>query len=178
MADLNRQKALRTVGLYILVVLALARLLLYPMDAAVAAKKVSLAEQYESYKLKYRLSERQKADHASRTSVDRTALLPQLYDKGIAYSHIQTDILEKVIKLAENKKMTLLNFELPEPAIGKSVTEVPVLVRFEGRPLDFMETLEMIEKDTMVLRIKSTEVSKTGKDFHYSLTISAFRVEK
>ena len=178
MADLNRQKALRTVGLYILVVLALARLLVYPMDAAVAAKKVSLAEQYESYKLKYRLSERQKAEHVSRTNVDRAALLPHLYDKGTAYSHIQTDILEKVIKFAENKKVTLLNFELPEPATGKNVTEVPVIVRFEGRPLDFMETLEMIEKDTMILKIKSTEITKTGKDFHYSLTIYAFRVEK
>ena len=178
MVDINRQKALRIVGLYILVVLALARLLVYPMNAAVAAKKVSLAEQYESYKLKYRLSERQHADRSSMASVDKTALFPHMYDKGIPYSHIQTDILEKVIKFAENKKMTLLNFELPEPAIGKIVSEVPVIVRFEGKPLDFMETLEMIERDTMALRIQSTEISKTGKDFHYLLTVSAFRVEK
>jgi len=178
MADINRQKALRMVGLYILVVLALARLLVYPMNAAVAAKKISLAEQYEGYKLKYRLSERQKGDHGSMANVDKTVLFPHLYDKGIAYSHIQTDILEKVIKFGENKKMTLLNFELPEPAIGKNVSEVPVIVRFEGKPLDFMETLEMIEKDTTVLRIKSMEINKTGKDFRYLLTIAAFRVEK
>lgn len=178
MADLNRQKILRIVGFYILVILALVRFLVYPLNATVAERKVSLAEQHESYKLKYRLMERQKGDQGGRTKVDKAVLLPHLYDKSIAYSHIQTDILEKVIKFAENKKMTLLNFELPEPAIGKNVSEVPVIVRFEGKPLDFMETVEMIEKDNTALRIKSTEINKTGKDYNYLLTICAFRVEK
>ena len=178
MADLNRKKTLRTVGLYILVILALARFLIYPMNAAVAGKKVSLDEQYESYTLKYRLLERQKGDQSGGAKVDKTLLFPHLYEKSINYSRIQTDILEKVIKFAEKKKMILYNFEMPEPAIGKNVSEVPVIVRFQGKPLDFMETLEMLEKDTMILRIKSTEISKIGKDFNYLLTICAFRVEK
>jgi hypothetical protein len=53
-----------------------------------------------------------------------------------------------------------------------------VIVRFQGKPLDFMETLDMLEKDTMILRIKSMEISKIGNDFKYLLTICAFRVEK
>lgn len=178
MVELNRQKTLRMVGLALLVVLALARFLVYPMHAAVAAKKVSLAEHYETYRLKYRLLDRQQGEQGIGSVVERTALFPHLYEKGVNYSHIQTDILEKVIKFVENKKMTLLNFELPEPVMGKNVSEVPVIVRFQGKPLDFVETIEMIEKDTMALRIKSTEINRTGKDFQYLLTLSAFRVEK
>jgi hypothetical protein len=179
MADLNRQKAIRVVGFYIVLILVLIRFLVYPLNVAVADKKISFAEQYESYKLKYQLLERQKGERQdSKAVVDKTALFPQLYEKGVGYSHIQADILEEFTKFVEAKGMTVLNFEMPEPVIGKDVSEVPVIIRIQAKPTGIIEIIEMIETNRRALRIKSTEISRSGQDFQFSLTISAFRVEK
>jgi len=178
MADPARQKTIKVIGLYVVIILALARFLIYPLNAAVAGKKTSLVEQYENYKLKYRLVERQKTDQDSRAAVDKTVLFTQLYEKGVGYSLIQADIIEQVTKFAEKKGMTVLNYEMPEPAIGKNVSEVPVIIRLQMKPLNIIETFEMIKKGKRILRIKSTDISMSGQDLQLSLNLSAFRVEK
>jgi len=179
MADLNRQKVFRAVGFYLILLLVLMRFLVYPLNTAVAGRKVNIAEQYENYKLKYRLLERQKGEKQNtRPIVDKTALFPQVYEKGVGYSHIQADILEEITKFVEAKGMTVLNFEMQEPIIGKEVSEVPVIIRIQAKPSGIMETMEMIERNRKALRIKSVEINKGGQDFQLALTIAAFRVEK
>lgn len=177
MANPATQKNIRMIGLYIVVILVLIRFLIYPLHGAIAGKKVVLDELYDSFKLKSRMIRQQDTIRVG-PAVDKEVLSPYVYQKGVGYSYIQADILERVTKSAEERGLTVLNFEMPETAPGKNISEVPVVIRLQGKPLSFVETLEMIRKKGKLLIIKSTEISKSGLTFQYSLTISAFRLER
>jgi len=179
MADITRQQAIRVIGLYLVIILALVRFLVYPLHTAVAGKKAGLAEQYESYSLKCRLLERQEAEHGGKAiAVDKTALSLRVYEKGVGYFDIQADIIDGIRKFTEKKGLIMVNYELPEPVLGKNVSEVPVVLKLQGKMLDFIETLKIIENGKRFLRIKAIDINKSGNDFSYSLTITALRVEK
>lgn len=175
--DAARQKQIRAIGLYLIVLLALVRFLVYPLHAALQERKLILGEQYEGYQLKHRLFERQSQSKGIKTVVNESAVLPFLYDKRLSYSYIQADILEQLLKLAEEKGLTVLNFEMMEPIIGKAVSEAPVLIRLSGQSGAFIEVLQAIENGKKARGVKSLEITRTREDLRFSLTLSAFRVE-
>jgi hypothetical protein len=49
------------------------------------------------------------------------------------------------MEVAEQKGMTVLGFEMPEPVMTKNLGDVPVLVRLQGTPLMFKETLKTLD---------------------------------
>lgn len=169
---------IKKIGIYLIIILALVRFLIYPLHASLHNKRVLLDEWYESYRLKSQVQERQKRDQGEKALLGKDALLPYLYDKGILYSNIQSEIIEQIINIAGKKGLTVINFEMLEPGVGKGVSEVPVLVRLKGPPGAFIETLETIEKSEKALSVRSMEITKSGQDQVFSLTLSAFRLEK
>ena len=183
MAETTDQKPIqiRVIGIYVIIILAVLRFLLFPLQGTIQEKKVVLGEQQETYNLKYQVFERQRESQREKTGmetgVEKGALLPHLYDKGTPNSYIYSEVLELVTKLAEKKGLTVVNFETLEPVAGKNISEVPILVRLRGQPGPFIETLDTLKKSGKVLSIRSMEIAKTGQDQFFSLTISAFRVE-
>ena len=183
LAETTDQKPIqiKVLGIYAIVILALLRFLIFPLHDTIEEKKAVLGEQQETYNLKYQVFERQRENQVVKAGkgpgVEKEVLLPHLYDKGVSNSTIYSDVLEKVTKLAENKGLTVISFETLEPAAGKNVSEVPILVRLKGQPGPFIEVLDTVEKSGKVLSIRSMEISKSGQDQVFSLTISAFRVE-
>ncbi|PIP09104.1 MAG: hypothetical protein COX51_00510, partial [Syntrophobacteraceae bacterium CG23_combo_of_CG06-09_8_20_14_all_50_8] len=101
-----------------------------------------------------------------------------VYQKEVGYFDIQADIVDMIGKFAEKKGLIMTNLEFPEPIPGKNVSEVPVILKLQGKMLDFIETLEIIEKTPRLLIVKGVDISRSGNDFSYSLTITALRVEK
>ena len=174
----SRQKELRMIGIYIVVILALARLLVYPLHQAVAEKKLLLAERYNSYKMQYQLLERQRGERGGKMVVDKEVISRYLYDKGERVSHIQADVLENFIKMADKKGVNVLDFEVLEPVTGKNISEVPVLVRLEGKPMDCIDILKAVEQGDKVLKVKSVEINSAGQNLRLFLTMNAFRAEK
>jgi hypothetical protein len=151
--------------------------LIYPLHASLREKKVLLGEWNENYRIKSQVFERQREGQGTNIVVEKSNLFPRLFVKGTSNSYIQSDVLEWIIKIAEKKGITVLNFEMLEPIAGKGVSEVPILVRLKGMPGPVIETLEAIEKGERALSIRSMEITKSGQDQVFSLTISAFRVE-
>jgi hypothetical protein len=180
MAETSQRERMqmRMIGIYVVVILALIRFLVYPLHAALQEKKTLLGERVETYRLKGQVQERQRWDDAEKTVIDKGALLPLLYEKGTSHSHIQTDVLERLINVAEKKGLTVLNFEMLQPSAGKAISEVPVLIRLRGAPGSFIEILETIEKDEKALSVKSMEITRGDQDQLFSLTVSAFRLER
>ena len=179
MAEISDQKPvqIRVIGIYVIIILALLRFLIFPLHGSIEEKKIVLGEQEETYSLKYQVFERQRENQGEKTGVEKDTLLPHLYDRRTPNSHIQSDVLEQVTKLAEKKGLTVLNFEMLEPVAGKGISEVPILIRLRGQLGPFIELLETIERGEKVLSLRSMEISRGGQDQVFSLTISAFRVE-
>lgn len=180
MAENLKQKniEIRVIGIYIIIILALLRFLIYPLHASLLEKKVLLGEWYESYRLKSRVFEKQRENQGEKGIIERSALLPDINDKGIPYSNMQVEVLERLQKLAEKNGLTILNFEILEPIVGKGISEVPILIRLRGQPGPFIEILKAIEKSERALSFRSMEITRSDPELNFSLTISSFRLEK
>ena len=74
--------------------------------------------------------------------------------------------------------MNVLDFEVLEPVTGKNISEVPVLVRLEGKPMDCIDILKAVEQGDKVLKVKSVEINSAGQNLRLFLTMNAFRAEK
>lgn len=173
------KKELKTIGLYVVVILALLRIIVVPLHGAVAVKKNTFNEYYHSYVVKYRLVEKIKAQQKKKPATDKQALVHRFYRKDALFSTIQADMIEMLLKLAEKKGFNVLDFEMLEPAVGKDVSEVPVLIRMEGKAIDFIDILKSIAQGEKALQVKSLEINMaTGQEMRYFLTITAFRVER
>ncbi|MDQ5984359.1 MAG: hypothetical protein CSYNP_00052 [Syntrophus sp. SKADARSKE-3] len=184
MINIIPQKDLKTIGIYLIVALALIRFLVYPLYASVDGRKKSLAEQYENYQVKVALlerqiAERQKNEHNAKSPVsDPKVILSKYYDKNIKFPNIQADLIESLIKISEKKGMTVIDFELLEPVAGPNISEIPVLIRISGQSGAFVDVLREIERSDKVLVVKSMEINKIGAEFRFFLTLSSFRIEK
>lgn len=180
MAENLKQKNIdiKKIGIYLIIILALLRFLIYPLHASLQEKKVLLGERHESYRLKSRVFEKQREDQGEKGAVERSALLPHLYDRGVSYSNIQVEVLGQAQKLAEKNGLAILNFEILEPIVGKGISEPPILIRLKGQPGPFIEILKAIEKGEKALSVRSMEITRSDPDLNFSLTISSFRLEK
>jgi hypothetical protein len=179
MDNSERKRQLKIIGLYVVVILTLLRFIVYPLYGAVTAKKNAFNEYYDTYVLKYRLLEKSKAEQKSKPLAEKKALTNNLYPKDERFTNIQADVIETVLKLAEKKGMTVLDFEILEPVAGKNASEAPVLIRLEGKMLDFIDILKSIERGDKALWVKSLEINRAaGQDMRYFITITAFRMEK
>lgn len=174
----SKNVEIKKIGIYLILLLALLRFLIYPLHDSLQEKRVLLGEWHESYRLKSRVFDKQKEDQAEVGAVERRSLLPHLYDKGTPYSNIQVEVLEQVQKLAEKNGLTILNFEIFEPILGKGISELPVLIRLKGQPGPFIEILKAIEKGERALSVRSMEIARSDPDLTFFLTISSFRLER
>ena len=81
--------------------------------------------------------------------------------------------------LPKKKGTIVLSFEILEPAVGKNVSEAPVLIRLQGKMLDLIDILKSIEQADKALLVKSLEINRgAGQEMSYFFTVTAFRVEK
>jgi len=178
LAETLKKINIRVIGIYLIILLSLIRFLIYPLHESLQEKRVLLDERKEAYRLKLQVLEKQMKSQKEERVVDKKDLLPYLYDQGIPSSYIQSDLLEKVTKVAENKGLTILSFEMLEPVVRKNLSEIFMLIRMRGTPKSFIETLEFIEKSERMLSIRSMEIIRGTTDHQFSLTLSAFRLER
>lgn len=173
-------KIFKMMGVYVIIILGLIRFILYPLHDSVAKKKIIFNELYETCELKEQHFARRNLDQQKlfKSRMDKETIAPYFYEKGMPFSSIHADILEGIIKIAEKKGLVVQNFEMQEPASGKTVSEVPVLLRMSGKPLDMLDVLKTITAQGKIIQIKSLEINKSSGEIVLSLTLVAFRMEK
>ena len=170
--------SLRAVGPYLLALLIIIRFLIMPLQSTASQKKLLLAERQELYATEQSLLERRLKQGAERSPKWDDETLAQLsYPKDAADAVIQADLVRRLIETAEKKGLTVLNFEFPDVARDKEVSEIGVILRFKGQPRGLVDLLKEIEEFSKPLSIKSVESSKSGADFTVILSVVAFRVE-
>jgi Tfp pilus assembly protein PilO len=173
-------KIFKMMGVYVIIILGLIRFILYPLQDSVAKKKIIFNELYETCELKEQHFARRNLDQQKplKSRMDKETIAPYLYEKEIPFSSIHAGILEGIIKVAEKKGLVVQNFEMLEPASGKTVSEVPVLLRMSGKPLDMLDVLKTITAKGKIIQIKSLEINNRSGEIAFSMTLVAFRMEK
>jgi len=179
MPDQDKQQRIKLIGLYVIIILAVMRFLIYPLHGAIKSTKNLLSDEVENYRVKQQLLMKYRQTGVAKPATgDSQAITPRLYEKGIPVATIQAEVLESILKKAGDCKLTVHNYETPEAAGGTSVGVIPVIVRVQGPAEGFMEFLQSIQKEKKALAVQSMEVRAIGNDTRYDLTIAAFRLLK
>ena len=165
-----------TIGVYVILILALVRFLIYPLHAAVKDRRAALDDQRERNGIRARILEQLWQSPQKDTAQDAGRIRAALYTRDVSVSKVQADVVTMVRDLAAGKGMSLTGFEMPEAVTGKKITEIPVVVRLKGRAESFLDVLRTIGKQEKMM-VKAMEVSANGPDLAVSLTMRALRLE-
>ncbi|SEM73492.1 hypothetical protein SAMN04489760_1407 [Syntrophus gentianae] len=175
----GKQEQIKIVGIYLIIVLALLRFLIYPLYTGLEKQEQLLDELQKNYSLKLRiLNMQQRGDAHLSPVVEKGELSPYLYDKTQSLTQVQLDIVHRLNVLAKEKGGALVRFEMLETIPRNTLSEAPVTLWFSGQPQALMNILQAAEKTGKALEIKGMEISKGTKDYLLSLTLSAYRLEK
>jgi len=174
------QSAFKAIGIYAVIILALVRFMVYPLHDAGAKKQLIFNELYETYQLKVQQAARQALDKDKRVKIltDKEVIGRSIYERGMPFSVIQADVLENILKIVEKNGLTVQSLEMPEPITGKTISDVPVLVRLTGKPETQINFLKTVLSDGRIMLVKSLDMSKGGNDISLAMTIITFRMEK
>ncbi len=165
-------------GIYAIVLLAVVRLLVYPLHGAVQDRKAGLEEQRARNAVKTRLIEQAGQAQAAGGPAEAARMRSAVHPQGTPVSAIQVDVLSRIKELAEGRGLSVTGFEMPEAAAGKALTEVPVVVKLKGGAQPLLELLRSIKKEDKTLLVQALEVSAAGQDLTASLTLKALRSER
>lgn len=177
--DLIRPENFKIIGVYVIMVLALARFVAYPLQDSLAKEKAVFAEFQEAYLIKAKQWERLSFDDKKKTEITGSdAVKNYLYEKESSFPVIQADVLENLIKVAEKKGLVVQGFEMLEPVSGKAMSDAPVSIRLSGKPAGVLDFIQSVVSEGKLLDIRTMEINKSGQDILLSLNLSAFRLEK
>ena len=167
----------KTIGVYIIVILALLRFLIYPLHAAIKDRRAIFADQQETYLLKSRLLQQARQTRDAEDVKDPDKMRSALYPRDMRISDIQTETLASLVKYAEKNGLNVLGFEMPEVAGSEKISEVPVVIRLSGNAESFIKLLKSIQGNKKILQVKVMDISVSGEGMTFLVTVNAFRME-
>jgi len=172
-----KREELRKIGIYIIVALVIINFVMKPLNSKIKQNKEMFSELKQAYLIKKELYEKKLYLVQTPQVSSEPKSLSLLYSKDISYDLIRIKVLKWLIKEAEEKGLTITNFEILEPKRGKDITEINVLLRFKGKIKPFLEYLKMVESHEKLILIKSLELYPSGQEFNINITFSFFRRE-
>lgn len=164
----------KKIGLYLLIILSIARFAVVPAKMAVD-KKAALVEDYlTTYASKSDLLQRYLAIDTKDDPEINNELASLVYPKGSNRTAIQTEIVNLLTKTAEANALSVQNFQLIEGAEDAVLTEASVLVRVAGQLRPVYRFFKAIQSAKPVLRIKSTEINVNDKTYVTKIVVTGY----
>jgi Tfp pilus assembly protein PilO len=167
----------KTTGVYIIIILALLRFLIYPLYASLKDRRAIYADQQETYLLKSRLLQQARQTRDAGDVKDPDKMIDSLYPHDARVSDIQTELLASLAKYAEKNSLNVLGFEMPEVVSSEKISEVPVVIRLSGNAESFVNFLKSVQGNKKTLQIKTMDISISSESMTFLVTVNAFRME-
>lgn len=172
---------LKAVGLYFIAILVVIRFILLPLNSNVKNRETLLNEHIETYTTKAALLQKQGSADAGRVQAspeEEKRVIESLYPVSYQYAVIQAEMLTALMKEAEKDGLSVSNFEMSEISSGEILSEVPVVLRLSGNAKDMLKYLKQLDRMPKKTDIKTIEISRNGDQYNFTLTFTAYRVEK
>jgi len=169
----------KTLGVYIIIIIVILKFALIPLDSSLKAKRVILNEYIDTYRMRsYMQGRHVPAPEANISVEEERRLLKLIAHKDSPVAAIQHETLKSVIKNAEKNGLTVVNFELPDATKGKNITGVSVLLRVKGMSKGLLGLLKEIKNMERLTDVRGIETAKSGDEFFFTITLTAYRMEK
>lgn len=172
-------KDFKTVGIYLIIILAIMKFVLVPINNSLNAKKTVLNEYLDTYRTRSLIIQKHiSTPETEKTGEEKERFLKLINPKDSPVPAIQSKTLRSVIEKAEKNGLNVVNFELPDAATGKNITEVPVLLRVKGMPKALVGLLKDIKNLERLTDVKGIEIARSGDESIFTITLTTYRVER
>lgn len=165
---------------YVLIVLALVRFLLIPAkDLLTREREVFENYKHKLYQKQLQLAKIQERYNQTEQNLNTSKkIIPDyIYSSEVDPFELQLRILKNILKVIQEKKLELQGFSLPSISYGKTITEIPIELRFSGRPKDVFSLLDYLEKQEKRIYIKDCSISETSRRLFVFMTITVIKSE-
>jgi len=163
LAGNNTGTWVKNFGVYLILILAVFRLFIYPLNAALNDKKAILADQRQTFLMKSRLLDRARMTEDADTGRESRKIQAVLYSSGARLSEIQAEMLADLSRCAAAKGLKVAGFETPEPATAGKFSEITVVMRLSGDARSCVELLKDIRDNKKTLIVKTMEISSIAR---------------
>ena len=174
-----KKEDLRILGIYLVVILALVRLVLLPLNNSLRAKKTMLDEYRETYRTKMMTEQKQGyADkERGRLEAGEKKLALSIYPKDSSAQAIQVEVLRMVLKTAEKNKVSVLSYEFPDPLQGKNLSEVSMQLKLSAAPAAMVKFLKELEGTKRLMDVTNFRADRNVNNLDAALTLSVYKSE-
>ena len=173
----NANPLIKDYGVAVILILAVLRLVIYPLHATVKDRKMILADQQQTFLTKSRLLEKARFTRSTDGGGNVEKERSTFYSQDWRLSSIQAEMLSAISNAAAKKGLTISGFEIPEAITVNGVGEITVVLRFSGDARSCIELLKSIRDSKKMMLVKSMEISSGAREMNFVLTISSFRTE-
>jgi len=167
---------IKNFGVFIILILAVLRLIIYPLHKALKDKEAILADQQQTFLMRSRLLEQLHQMEKNNVSEELKQARLALYPREERLPEIQADMLTVLSSIAAKEGVTVSGFETPETAAADKINEVTVVLRFSGNAHACVEMLKSIQTYKKTFLVKTMEISSGAQEINCVMTVSAFRI--
>ncbi|MBF0568198.1 MAG: hypothetical protein HQK95_04960 [Nitrospirae bacterium] len=165
---------LKKAGLYLLIVLSIARFAVVPAKTAVERRTAVVEDYLSAYASKSDLLQKYLAIDTKDDPEVNNELASLIYPKGSNRTAIQTEIVNLLTKSAEANALVVQNFQLIEGTEDSVLIEASVMVRVQGLLKPTYKLFKAIADARPVLRIKSVEINVMDKTYTTRIVVSGY----
>jgi hypothetical protein len=165
---------LKKLGLYLLIILSVARFAVVPAKIAVEKRKAVVEDYLGTYASKMDLLQRYLAVDMKDDPELNNELAALLYPKGSNRTAIQTEMVNLLTKAAEANALSVQNFQLIEGTEDPVLVEASVLVRIQGQLRPAYRFFKVIQDAKPVLRIRSVEINVQEKTYVTKIVVTGY----
>jgi hypothetical protein len=165
---------LKKIGLYLLIILSVARFAVVPAWTAVERRKAVAEDSLNTYASKMDLLQRYLAVDMKDDPAINNELATLIYPKGSNRTAIQTEMVNFLTKAADGNSIAVQNFQLLEGTEDPVLIEASVLVRIQGQLKPAYKFLKAIQDARPALRIKSIEINSQDKGYVAKIVVTGY----
>ncbi|MBF0556144.1 MAG: hypothetical protein HQK96_16595, partial [Nitrospirae bacterium] len=165
---------LKKAGLYLLIVLSIARFAVVPVKTAVEKRTAVVEDYLSAYAAKSDLLQKYLAVDTKDDPEVNNELASLIYTKGSNRTAIQTEIVNLLTKSAEANALVVQNFQLIEGTEDAVLIEASVMVRVQGQIKQTYKFFKAVQDARPVLRIKSVEINVNDKTYTTKIVITGY----
>ncbi|MCG6553618.1 MAG: hypothetical protein L7F77_14940 [Candidatus Magnetominusculus sp. LBB02] len=164
----------KKIGLYLLIILSIARFAVVSVKTAVGKKTALVEDCLNTYASKSDLLQRYLAVDVKDDPELNNEVDALIYPRGSNRTAIQTALVNQLTKSAEANALSVQNFQLIEGAEDAELIEASVLIRIQGQLRPTYRFFKAVQSAKPVLRIKNIEINAMDNSYITKVIVTGY----
>lgn len=174
--DTSAQKnmAMRKIGLYVVIVLAVLRFVVAPLHDSVENKKTLLKETTASLASAKQLLKTYTAAGGESDPAIQEQLSTLIYPADSNKTALQTDLINEINAMAHANHLAALGFGLGESGETAGLKDFSVIVRLQGGLKPAITLFRELQGKKPLIRLRELEIADAGQGYLFIATLSGY----